>query len=407
MKRYLVGGAVRDRLRGVTVQDRDYVLVGAGQEDIDALLARGFRWAGKDFPVLIGREGEEYALARTERKTGSGHRGFVVATAGVSLEDDLLRRDLTINAMAEDLETGAIVDPYGGRRDLDARVLRHVSPAFREDPLRVLRLARFAARLPDFVIAPETEALVRQMIAAGELAELSPDRVWKETEKALKGPAASRYFSLLWYWSGLAVLFPELLPLAQSGLPWQRGLAALDHCLHRYGQPALAWAAFCYPMSSRYPAAGEGALMAMGRRLPIPKSWQRLTLAAVTGRTQLLPALRQASPRPWLRLLLQMGALRDGGVLGSVLQVWQAIAEVELVAEREWALALATTREAQQQLLALPQSSAYQRLGEAYAGRDFGRALRILQWRTLAAMQRQYRQQLASYGAARHLPPSP
>lgn len=110
MKRYLVGGAVRDRLRGVTVQDRDYVLVGAGQEDIDALLARGFRWAGKDFPVLIGREGEEYALARTERKTGSGHRGFVVATAGVSLEDDLLRRDLTINAMAEDLETGAIVE---------------------------------------------------------------------------------------------------------------------------------------------------------------------------------------------------------------------------------------------------------------------------------------------------------
>ncbi|WP_291511886.1 tRNA nucleotidyltransferase [Acidithiobacillus sp.] len=400
MKRYLVGGAVRDRLRGAAVQDRDYVLVDARPEDIDALLAQGFRWAGKDFPVLIGRNGEELALARTERKSGSGHRGFVVATAGVSLEDDLLRRDLTINAMAEDLETGAIIDPYGGRRDLDEGVLRHVSPAFREDPLRVLRLARFAARLGNFIIAPETEALVRQMVAKGELAELSPDRIWKETEKALASPGASRYFSLLWHWGALNILFPELLLLAQSGLPWQRALAALDHCLRRCESGALAWAALCYPLGTLCPATAEAMLTAMGQRLPIPKYWQRLALAVVAGREQLLPALRQASPRPWLQLLLQLGALREGGVFGSVLQVWQAIAEAEMEYRRPWALALATTEAAQRQLQALRGSSAYADITQGYAGQDFGRALRILQLRTLAALQRQYRQQLRDGGAA-------
>ncbi|MGC9127488.1 MAG: hypothetical protein ACP5GA_02010 [Acidithiobacillus sp.] len=276
MKRYLVGGAVRDRLRGAAVQDRDYVLVDARPEDIDALLAQGFRWAGKDFPVLIGRNGEELALARTERKSGSGHRGFVVATAGVSLEDDLLRRDLTINAMAEDLETGAIIDPYGGRRDLDEGVLRHVSPAFREDPLRVLRLARFAARLGNFIIAPETEALVRQMVAKGELAELSPDRIWKETEKALASPGASRYFSLLWHWGALNILFPELLLLAQSGLPWQRALAALDHCLRRCESGALAWAALCYPLGTLCPATAEAMLTATGSGCPSPNTGSAL-----------------------------------------------------------------------------------------------------------------------------------
>jgi len=400
MKRYLVGGAVRDRLLGVPVQDRDYVLVGAGPEDIDALLAQGFRWAGKDFPVLIGHTGEEYALARTERKSGSGHRGFVVATAGVSLEDDLLRRDLTINAMAEDPETGEVIDPYGGRRDLEDKVLRHVSPAFREDPLRVLRLARFAARLGDFRIAPETEALVLAMVASGELLELSPDRVWKETEKALANPGASRYFSLLWHWGALAVLFPDFQELAQSGLPWQRALAALDHCQRRYALGAAAWAALCHPLGELYPSMGEARLTAMGRRLPIPRSWLNLAQGVVAGRLHLLPALQQASPRPWFRLLVRLGALREGGLLGPALGVLRAVAEAETIRLDAWRLAIAATEAAQRELLALRADPAYLAIAARYRGPDLGRALRILQLRTLVPLQRRYRHALRNTGVA-------
>ena len=185
MKRFLVGGAVRDRLLGLPVAEQDWVVVGATPE---TMVAQGYRPVGRDFPVFLHPDThEEHALARTERKSGHGYHGFTVHTGPeVTLEDDLWRRDLTVNAIAED-EHGALVDPHGGRQDLDARQLRHVSPAFAEDPLRVLRVARFAARYAPlgFTIAPQTMDLMRQMVAADEVDHLTPERVWKETERAL------------------------------------------------------------------------------------------------------------------------------------------------------------------------------------------------------------------------------
>ncbi|MET0230343.1 MAG: multifunctional CCA addition/repair protein [Rhodanobacteraceae bacterium] len=210
MRTYLVGGAVRDKLLGRPVVDRDYVVVGATPEDLSA---RGFRPIGRDFPVFLHPETrEEYALARTERKSGRGYHGFVFSTdANVTLEQDLERRDLTINAMAEDDE-GDLVDPFHGARDLEARVLRHVSPAFAEDPVRVLRVARFAARYAPlgFRIAEETLALMKRMVDDDEVAHLVPERVWAETRKALAEPKPSAFLEALRACGALAILFPEV-----------------------------------------------------------------------------------------------------------------------------------------------------------------------------------------------------
>lgn len=210
METYLVGGAVRDRLLNLPVGERDWVVTGATPEE---MRARGFRPVGKDFPVFLHPDSnEEYALARTERKSGRGYYGFETNVApDVTLEDDLKRRDLTINAIAETPD-GELIDPYGGRRDLDARLLRHVSPAFEEDPLRVLRVARFAARFAPlgFRIAPETLALMRRMAASGELDALVPERVWKETARALLGDAPQVYFRTLRECGALAAVFPEI-----------------------------------------------------------------------------------------------------------------------------------------------------------------------------------------------------
>jgi tRNA nucleotidyltransferase (CCA-adding enzyme) len=205
---YVVGGAVRDALLGLPAADRDWVVVGATP---DELLAQGFRPVGKDFPVFIHpRSGEEVALARTERKTGRGYHGFAFhAAPEVTLEEDLARRDLTINAIAQ-AEDGTLVDPHGGRRDLAARVLRHVSPAFVEDPVRVLRLARLAARFPDFSVAPETMALLRHMVDEGEVDALVPERVWQELARGLMTARPSRMFELLRECGALARLLPEV-----------------------------------------------------------------------------------------------------------------------------------------------------------------------------------------------------
>jgi tRNA nucleotidyltransferase (CCA-adding enzyme) len=210
MQTYLVGGAVRDKLLGLDVADRDHVVVGATPEE---LLALGYRPVGKDFPVFLHPQTqEEYALARTERKTGRGYHGFAFqADASVALEQDLERRDLTINAIAEDAH-GTIFDPFGGKRDLAERVLRHVSPAFVEDPVRVLRVARFAARYASlgFRIADETVALMRQMVDEGEVDHLVPERVWAETRKALSEPTPSAFLQALRACGALRVTFPEI-----------------------------------------------------------------------------------------------------------------------------------------------------------------------------------------------------
>ena len=208
MKAYVVGGAVRDALLGEPVNDHDWVVVGASPQQ---MLDAGFVPVGRDFPVFLHpRTHEEYALARTERKTGPGYHGFTFhAAADVTLEDDLQRRDLTINAIAQDAD-GRLVDPYGGQRDIAQRVLRHVSPAFSEDPVRILRLARFAARWPDFTVAPETLALMRTMVAAGEVDALVAERVWQEVARGLMERAPARLFEVLRAVGALARLMPEV-----------------------------------------------------------------------------------------------------------------------------------------------------------------------------------------------------
>lgn len=210
MQIYLVGGAVRDHLLHLPVHERDWVVVGA---TVDDLLAQGYKQVGKDFPVFIHpNSGEEYALARTERKSAKGHQGFIVhSSPDISLQQDLIRRDLTINAIAQDKDQ-TLIDPYGGQQDLQQRILRHVSPAFAEDPLRVLRVARFAAKFAclNFKIAPETMLLMQKISDSGELAHLSKERVWQETRRALETKNPEVYFQTLFSVGALQVIAPEL-----------------------------------------------------------------------------------------------------------------------------------------------------------------------------------------------------
>ena len=208
---YTVGGAVRDALLGLPVKDRDYVVVGADPEQLQAL---GYQPVGKDFPVFLHPDThEEYALARTERKTAPGYAGFAFhAAADVTLEQDLMRRDLTINAIAMD-ENGNLIDPYGGQADIQNKIFRHVSSAFTEDPVRILRLARFAARFPDFSIASETMQLMQNMVQAGEVNALVPERVWQELSRGLMEKKPSRLFQVLQECGALQKILPELAAL--------------------------------------------------------------------------------------------------------------------------------------------------------------------------------------------------
>lgn len=250
MKKYLVGGAVRDQLLGRPVSERDWVVVGATPEEMQA---QGFRPVGRDFPVFLHpKTGEEYALARTERKQGHGYHGFVFnADPTVTLEEDLARRDLTINAMAREAG-GPLVDPYGGLQDLKARKLRHVSGAFAEDPLRVLRVARFAARYHalGFYVVDETLALMRQLVDSGELAHLTPERVWKETERALMEKTPHVFFQVLEACGALKACFPELAALRGVPQPAKHH-PEIDTLEHQY--LALAQAAQMeLPLTARY-----------------------------------------------------------------------------------------------------------------------------------------------------------
>ncbi|TWI06827.1 multifunctional CCA addition/repair protein [Aerolutibacter ruishenii] len=300
---YLVGGAVRDRLLGLPPGDRDHVVVGSTQA---AMEAAGFRAVGRDFPVFLHPDtGEEYALARTERKSGRGYRGFVVdADPAVTLEQDLGRRDFTINAIAESLDDGALVDPFGGARDLQARVLRHVSPAFAEDPLRVLRAARFMARFAPlgFEVAPATVALMRQMVEAGELEHLVPERVWQELRRALSAARPSAFLATLRACGALAVVLPEVDAL--YGVPQRAefhpevdtgvhvelvcdmaariapgddlvGFAALTHDLGKALTPAHV-----LPRHIGHEGAGVAPLRALCERLRVPTEHRLLAEAA-------------------------------------------------------------------------------------------------------------------------------
>jgi tRNA nucleotidyltransferase (CCA-adding enzyme) len=301
MKAYVVGGAVRDELLGLPVQDHDWVVVGATP---DEMIERGFRPVGKDFPVFLhpGTQ-EEYALARTERKTAPGYHGFVFHTSpDVTLEDDLVRRDLTVNAMAR-AEDGAIVDPYGGQEDLRNRVFRHVSDAFAEDPVRILRVARFAARLPEFRVAAETNALMRKMVEAGEVDALVPERVWQELARGLMEKKPSRMFDVLRDCGALARILPELDALwgvpqpaahhpeidtgvhmmlvidyaAERGFELPVRFAALMHDLGKGATPSEEW-----PSHHGHEGIGVKLVTTASKRLRVPNDCREL--AVMTAR---------------------------------------------------------------------------------------------------------------------------
>ena len=297
MRSYVVGGAVRDELLGRPVTDRDHVVVGATP---DSMLALGFRPVGKDFPVFLHPEThEEYALARTERKTAPGYHGFVFHTApDVTLEDDLVRRDLTINAMAR-ADDGSIVDPYNGRADLENRIFRHVSGAFAEDPVRILRVARFAARFPDFRVHDSTNALMRGMVEAGEVDALVPERVWQELSRGLMEARPSRMFEVLRDCGALARILPELDVLwgvpqpplhhpevdtgvhimlvidyaAAHGLPLEVRFAALVHDLGKGVSPSETW-----PAHHGHEFEGMKLVTAVCKRLKVPNECRDLAL---------------------------------------------------------------------------------------------------------------------------------
>ncbi|MDF3866105.1 multifunctional CCA addition/repair protein [Pseudomonas denitrificans (nom. rej.)] len=297
MQIYKVGGAVRDRLLGIPFSDTDWVVVGASA---DEMLAQGYRPVGADFPVFLHpKTGEEYALARTERKSGRGYGGFTFyASPDVTLEEDLIRRDLTINAMAEDHD-GQVFDPYHGQKDLEARLLRHVSPAFAEDPLRVLRVARFAARYApmSFSVAPETLALMRELSDSGELEALTAERSWKEISRALMESRPDVFIQVLRDCGALAVLMPEVDALFGVPQPPQHHpevdtgehvLAVLRECA-RYAQPlSVRWACLVHdvgkgetreeewPKHHAHEHLGLPLIDAINARFKVPRDCQEL-----------------------------------------------------------------------------------------------------------------------------------
>lgn len=267
MKTYIVGGAVRDAMLGVAVKDKDYVVVGATPEQ---MLAQGFTPVGKDFPVFLHpKTHEEYALARTERKTAPGYKGFVFhADANVTLEEDLIRRDLTINAMAQD-ENGHIVDPCGGQQDLTQKIFRHVSPAFAEDPVRILRVARFAARFPEFTVAPETNSLMQQMVAADEVDALVPERVWQELASGLMEHQPSRMFAVLRDCGALQRILPELDALWGVPQPEQHH-PEIDTGIH-----VMMVVDYAASQNANLPIRCAALLHDLGKGVTPPEEWPR------------------------------------------------------------------------------------------------------------------------------------
>ena len=347
MKAYLVGGAVRDRLLGHPVKERDWVVVG---ETPESMIARGFRPVGRDFPVFLHPQShEEYALARTERKTAPGYRGFAVhASPEVTLEQDLLRRDLTINAMAQDA-SGRLIDPFGGQRDLEARLLRHVSPSFSEDPVRVLRVARFAARYAHlgFSVASETLALMREMAACGEIDALVPERVWAELVKALAEPSPAAFFSVLRECGALARLFPEIDRLFGVPQPVEHHpeidtgvhtLLVLQQAARLSADPLVRFAALTHDLGKGLTApelwphhhghekAGLALLENLCSRLKAPKAYQRLA-GKVMRYHGLCHRSRELRAATLVDLLQRLDALRKTNQLDQFLAACEADAK--------------------------------------------------------------------------------
>ncbi|MGF1686336.1 multifunctional CCA addition/repair protein [Photobacterium japonica] len=330
MEKYLVGGAVRDALLGLPVKDQDWVVVGTTPAE---MLAQGYTQVGSDFPVFLHpKTKQEYALARTERKSGAGYTGFVCYSApDVTLEQDLMRRDLTINAIAQ-ANDGTLIDPYQGQQDLDQRVLRHVSDAFVEDPLRVLRIARFAARFAHlgFTIAPETMALMQDMVVAGELAALTPERVWQEWERSLHTANPEVFLTVLRQCGALAVIMPEIHALFGVPQPekWHPEIDCGIHTLlvaaqaaqlsaspiirftaqvHDLGKaltPEAEW-----PSHRMHCQTGLGAIRALCQRLRVPNEYRDTALMVCAQHTKIHTAA-ELRPSTFIKIFDQMDAWR-------------------------------------------------------------------------------------------------
>jgi tRNA nucleotidyltransferase (CCA-adding enzyme) len=338
MQTYMVGGAVRDRVMGRTAADRDWVVVGATLEE---MLAQGFTQVGADFPVFLHPEtGEEYALARTERKSGEGHKGFeTVHDTSVTLLDDLRRRDLTINAMAMDSD-GNITDPFGGQQDIKDGILRMTSPAFGEDPLRILRVARFAARF-GFQVHETTLRFMDNMVACGELSSLTPERVWKETSRALMEKHPRRFWEVLRDCGALSAVFPEFSALIGIEQPahahgdtdaWVHTLNVLDKVVELGGDLEARWAAMCHDLGKantpkevlpKHPGHDkEGAKIAawLGNRLCVPTVALEMSVLAAENHMKVHQA-DQMKAGGMVRFLYEIDAFRRPERLEAVLLV--------------------------------------------------------------------------------------
>jgi tRNA nucleotidyltransferase (CCA-adding enzyme) len=317
-KTYLVGGAVRDSLLGLAVKERDYVVVGSTPE---ALIALGYTQVGKDFPVFLHPKSKaEYALARTERKAGKGYKGFQVhATPEVTLEDDLLRRDLTINAIAQ-APDGQLIDPYGGQQDLQAKLLRHVSQAFSEDPLRVLRAARFAAHLHHlgFTIAPETKALLVIISNSGELATLAKERIWQETQKALSSQSPWVYFEVLETCGALQELMPVLAELVCRK---PQALSTLKTISAATTSTDLRLTALLYQLN-------KPQIEDLAAQIKLPNIPKALALATSNHQRQLRAYTELDALQKYL-LLSSLGLMRHTDSLDPLLTLCQAITHTQ------------------------------------------------------------------------------
>jgi len=342
MQIYLVGGAVRDELLGSAVTDRDYVVVGSS---VDEMLAAGFRPVGKDFPVFLHpKTQDEYALARTERKVASGYKGFTIhAATDVTLEEDLGRRDLTINAMAKTSD-GQLIDPYGGLADIQSKTLRHVSAAFAEDPVRILRIARFAARYADFSVAPETNALMQQMVDAGEVDALVAERVWQELSKGLMEVKPSRMFEVLRSCGALKKLLPELDRLWGVPQPAKyhpeidtgvHVMMVIDYAASKDFSLPVRFAALMHdlgkgttpkemlPRHIGHEARSVSLLKEITKRLRVPTDCKELAqmVAKYHGK---LHAVEEMRPSTLLSFLIELDAIRQPGRLKLFLQACEA-----------------------------------------------------------------------------------
>lgn len=405
MNIYMVGGAIRDELLGLPVYDHDWVVTGATPEQ---MLAQRYRQVGRDFPVFLHPDsGEEYALARTERKTGPGYHGFVVNSApDVTLDQDLARRDLTINAMARDA-AGHLIDPYGGRADLENRLLRHVSPAFTEDPLRVLRVARFAARFDalGFRIAAETQQLMTDMVAGGELTSLVAERVWQECQRALAGPRPVRFFRVLRECGALAVLLPEvdrlfgvpqpakyhpeidsgehtLMVLEQAELISSESrvrFAALVHDVGKGTTPASQW-----PRHIGHEQRGVKLIRELSRRLKVPNDHRDLAMLVAKYHGLCHRAL-ELKPATALKLLEDLDALRRSERFQEFLQACEADARGRGGREgQDYPQAVYL----QQVFEVVMSVSARPLVDSGLSGKELADALRVSRIRAIAAMER-------------------